>query len=346
MAPSDAPPGKTRVAPAITIVVPVYNEAGNLPPLISALAAALSNTEFEVVFVNDGSSDESPSLLDRQAFANPRWSVIHLSRNFGQTAALAAGIYHARGDVLVTLDADGQNDPVDILRLVDALKNSADVACGWRRDRKDTWLTRKVPSRLANALISWVTGVSLHDHGCTLKAFRRSAIGELRLYGEMHRLIPVWCAWKGARLVEVEVRHHPRRLGRSHYGLGRTFKVLLDLITAKFFFSFLGSPSHALGGVGFILLGMGFLAGLFPILDKFWFAQWGHLRIPFMIFSVFLGLLGMQFLALGVLAEILVRIYYENKNERPYRIARISGSAAPGVEASGRGRITPEVPVG
>ncbi len=308
----------------ISIVLPIHNEAANLPDLLEALDRALSAIDHETILVNDGSTDGTGEFLDARVRRDPRTRVFHLARNFGQTAALSAGLDAARGDVIVTLDADGQNDPADIPKLLDALAKGADVASGWRRVRRDPWLTRILPSRIANAFIARVTGVPLHDYGCTLKAYRRSILGDLRLYGEMHRLIPVWCAWKGARIVEVEVRHHPRRFGRSKYGIGRTFRVLLDLLTAKFFYSYLASPSHALGGVGFLLIGGGFFAGLFPILDKFVFNQWGPLRVPFMIFSVFLGLLGMQFLALGVLAEILVRIYYENRDEHPYRIARAS----------------------
>ena len=180
---------------------------------------------------------------------------------------------------------------------------------------------------MANGLISRVTQVPLHDHGCTLKAYRRDMFKRLRLYGEMHRFIPVWCAWEGAKIVELEVTNHPRRQGKSKYGLGRTVRVILDLLTVKFFSSYLGSPNHVLGGIGLAFLGLGFLAGLFPFLDKFVWNQWGPLRIPALILSVFLGILGVQSVILGLLAEILIRIYYENKNERPYRVARVVGPA-------------------
>jgi glycosyltransferase involved in cell wall biosynthesis len=312
-----------RFMALLSIVIPFHNEADSLPALVAGLRSSLPASAVEFLFVDDGSTDGSEVLIKSAVSEDPRFRLIRLARRFGQTAALSAGLERVRGDVVVTLDADGQNDPEDIPRLVAALDGGAEVACGWRWNRQDPFLSRRLPSLLANRLISWVTGVRLHDYGCTLKAYRRSALKDVRLYGDMHRLIPVWCAWKGAKLVEVEVTHHPRRHGCSKYGLGRTFRVLLDLLTAKFFLSYLSSPSHALGGLGFLLFAAAFGAGLFPILDKFFFHAWGHLRIPFMIFSVFLGLMGMQFLALGVLAEILVRIYYENRNERPYRVLSV-----------------------
>lgn len=312
----------------ISVIIPVHNEAESLPPLFAALARELAPLEYELIWVNDGSTDGSGALLDATAAKNPHMSVLHFARNFGQTSALAAGLAAARGDIFVCMDADGQNDPADIPRLVQAIRDGADVVSGWRRQRNDPWLTRRLPSALANGLISRVTHVFLHDHGCTLKAYRRDMFQRLRLYGEMHRFIPVWCAWDGAKIVEMEVTHHPRRQGKSKYGVGRTLRVILDLLTVKFFSSYLGSPNHVLGGIGLGFLGLGFLAGLFPFLDKFVWHQWGPLRIPALILSVFLGILGVQSVILGLLAEILIRIYYENKNERPYRVARAVGPAS------------------
>ncbi len=312
----------------ISLILPVHNEAENLPFLFMALNQHLSSLDHETIWVNDGSTDGSGEMLDAMAAKDPRVSVLHFARNFGQTAALAAGLAAARGDIFVCMDADGQNDPADIPRLVQAIQDGADVVSGWRKHRRDPWLTRRFPSAIANGLISRVTKVSLHDHGCTLKAYRRDMFKRLRLYGEMHRFIPVWCAWEGAKIVELEVTHHPRRKGKSKYGIGRTFRVILDLLTVKFFSSYLGSPNHVLGGIGLSFLGLGFVAGVCPFLDKFIWNQWGHLRIPALILSVFLGILGVQSLILGLLAEILIRIYYENKNERPYRVARTVGPAA------------------
>lgn len=314
-------------SPAVSLVIPVFNEKGCLPFLVDQLAPLLQSLNAELIWVNDGSTDGSGAFLDGLAKKDPRVSVLHFSRNFGQTAALAAGLAAARGEVMVCMDADGQNDPADIPRLVQAIREGADVASGWRRHRQDPWLSRNLPSALANALISRVTQVRLHDHGCTLKAYRREVFQRLRLYGEMHRFIPVWCAWDGAKIVELEVTHHLRKQGRSKYGLGRTVRVILDLMTVKFFSSYLGSPNHVLGGIGLSLLALSFVAGVFPFLDKFVWHQWGPLRIPSLILSVFLGILGVQSVILGLLAEILIRIYYENKNERPYRIARSVGPA-------------------
>jgi glycosyltransferase involved in cell wall biosynthesis len=310
----------------ISIVVPVYNEAESLPAFFKSLDAALGEIPCEVVVVDDGSTDASPALLEARAKSDPRLKVITFARNFGQTAAMAAGFDAARGAVVVCLDADGQNDPGDVPLLLAEIERGADVVSGWRHDRQDPWLSRKLPSALANGLISLVTGVSLHDYGCTLKAYRRTVLKDLRLYGEMHRFLPAWCVWKGAKVTEVKVRHHPRRLGKSKYGIGRTFKVVLDLMTAKFFASYLNKPSYFFGGLGMLSIFLGFVAGFTALLDKFVLNQWGPFRVPLIILSVFLGLLGTQFAVLGLLAEILIRIYYENKNERPYRIAKITGT--------------------
>jgi glycosyltransferase involved in cell wall biosynthesis len=311
------------MAPEFSVVIPVYNESESLPSLFSALGRALKDRSCEVILVDDGSQDASVELLRQQVQKDPRFRVVRFARNFGQTAAMAAGFDTAQGDVIVCLDADGQNDPADIARLLEEIRRGADVVSGWRFDRQDPWLTRRLPSRLANGLISFVTGVPLHDYGCTLKAYRRELLQNIRLYGEMHRFIPAWCAWKGARVVEVKVAHHPRRLGKSKYGLGRTFKVVLDLITAKFFSSYLTKPNYVFGGTGILFIFLSFWAGLFPVVDKFFLDRWGPFRVPFMILSVFLGLLGAQFIVFGLLAEILIRIYYENNDERPYKIAEI-----------------------
>ncbi len=307
----------------VSVVIPVYNEVESLHSFFESLIPPLENIQYELIFINDGSIDTSLSFLKDKSHADHRVKIIDFTKNFGQTAALAAGIEVAQGDIIICMDADGQNDPADIPHLISEMKRGADVVSGWRYHRKDSFFTRRLPSMAANAIISWVTGVSLHDYGCTLKAYRRSVLQDIRLYGEMHRFIPAWCAWKGAKIVEVKVNHHARQQGKSKYGIGRTFKVLLDLITAKFFSAYLNKPSYFFGGTGLLFMFFGFLAGLFPILDKFIFFQWGHLRIPFLIFSIFLGLLGVQFIVLGLLAEILIRIYYETKDERPYRIKEI-----------------------
>jgi glycosyltransferase involved in cell wall biosynthesis len=310
----------------LSVVVPVFNEAESLPALLADLRRALDglpSTTSEAVLVDDGSTDGSWDVLRAAAARDPRLRLVRFKRNYGQTPALAAGFQLSRGSTVVCLDADGQNDPADIPALLEEVRRGADVVSGWRRERRDPWLTRRLPSRAANLLISVVTGVYLHDYGCTLKAYRREALEGLRLYGEMHRFLPAWCAWRGAVVKELPVRHHPRRKGRSKYGLLRTIKVLLDLVTAKFFSAYLNKPSYFFGGAGLVLVAASFLSGLFPVIDKLWIDRWGPLRVPFMILCIFLGLLGAQFIVLGLLAEIVIRIYYENKDERPYRIAEV-----------------------
>ncbi len=309
------------MTPEISIVIPVFNEIESLPHLFDSLDASLSGLSCEIILVDDGSTDGGSQWLEQRAARDKRLRIVRFTRNFGQTAAMAAGFESAKGEIIVSLDGDGQNDPADIANLLAEIRKGSDVVSGWRADRQDPWLSRRLPSHLANSLISFVTGVPLHDYGCTLKAFRRDAIKDIRLYGEMHRFIPAWCAWHGARVTEIKVRHHPRTRGKSKYGIGRTFKVVLDLITAKFFFSYLNKPSYVLGGLGMSFIFLGFLAGVFPFLDKFVLDQWGNLRIPFIILSVFLGLLGAQFVVLGLLAEVLIRIYYESNDKRPYRVA-------------------------
>lgn len=310
------------MTPEISLVIPVYNEIESLPRLFESLDQSLAGISCEIILVDDGSKDGSFQWLERRASQDKRLRLIQFTRNFGQTAAMAAGFESARGEIIVSMDGDGQNDPADIPNLLSEIRKGNDVVSGWRADRQDPWLSRLMPSHIANSLISFVTGVPLHDYGCTLKAFRWDAIKDLRLYGEMHRFIPAWCAWHGARISEIKVLHHARARGKSKYGIGRTFKVVLDLITAKFFFSYLNKPIYVLGGLGMSFIFLGFWAGLFPFVDKFILDQWGHLRIPFMILSVFLGLLGAQFVVLGLLAEVLVRIYYESNDKRPYRVAK------------------------
>ena len=303
--------------PRLSVVVPVLNEADNLRPLSEEVARALAGTEWELILVDDGSTDDSWPVVRELSSKNPRVQGLRFARNFGQTAALAAGFEAARGELIVSLDADLQNDPADIPALIQRLDQGYDLVCGWRRDRKDSWLTRALPSRLANALISWVTGVRLHDYGCTLKAYRREFVKPLKLMGEMHRFAPALSASMGARLSEVPVRHRPRRSGASKYGLGRTPKVLLDLLTVKFMDAYLGKPIYFFGGSGFFLgLTGAVLAGvtLYKKLHQHVFVK----DQPLFLVSIFLALVGVQLILLGLLAEILVRVYYDIKDKRPY----------------------------
>ncbi len=305
---------------ALSLVIPVYNEEENLPLLYDAVLAAAEHfpQPWEMVLVDDGSRDRSPEILRALARRDPEHvRVVLLRRNFGQTAAIAAGIDHARGQVIVLLDADLQNDPADIPKLLAKLDEGYDVVSGWRKHRQDPFLTRVLPSRLANALISWVTGVHLHDYGCTLKAYRREVLREFRLYGEMHRFIPAYAAAVGARIAEVVVQHHPRRRGKSKYGLSRTLKVLLDLITVKFLLSYFHKPIYLFGGLGLAVSAVGSAMLLFVFVRR---VVWhiSALQSPFFQTGLMFMILGTQAILLGLIAELLVRTYHETQNKPTY----------------------------
>jgi glycosyltransferase involved in cell wall biosynthesis len=309
----------------LSLIVPVYNEEENLPLLWEAIRQALAPLphEWEAVFVDDGSRDGSLAVLRALAAqAAPRLRVVVLRRNFGQTAAIAAGIDHARGEIIVLLDADLQNDPADIPLLLSKLDEGYDLVSGWRKERKDNALTRNLPSRLANGLISWATGVHLHDYGCTLKAYRRDVLYGFRLYGEMHRFIPVFAHAVGARIAEIPVRHHPRQFGKANYGLERTLKVLLDLFTVKFLLSYAAKPIYLFGGAGIGLMFASALTLLFlmirrvsigtPVLDS-----------PFFLMSVMFFILGFQSILMGLIAELLVRTYHESQQKPTYTVREL-----------------------
>jgi glycosyltransferase involved in cell wall biosynthesis len=316
--------------PTLSVVVPVYNEVENIPLLADEIRRALdpAGIAYEVVAVDDGSSDGSWPAMEAERARDPRWVLIGLRRNFGQTAAMSAGFDHARGEVVVTLDADLQNDPADIPRLL-ALSGEYDVVSGWRKNRQDTFLNRRLPSMLANWLISRVTGIRLHDYGCTLKAYRREVIENLRLYGDLHRFIPAVASWMGITLTEVETHHRPRRFGRSKYGIGRTLRVLLDLITVKFLLSFASKPIQVFGLLGLGATGAGVLIGLYLTILKLGFgAQIGGR--PLLFLALLLILVGVQFVVLGLLGEMLVRVYHESQRKPIYMVKRIAG---PGREA-------------
>ena len=303
----------------LSVVIPVYDERENLAPLHRALSDALFDRSYELIFIDDGSSDGSLEVLTELAQGDPAHTrVIELRRNFGQTAAIAAGIDHSTGEVIITIDADQQNDPADIPELMQKIEEGYDVVSGWRIRRKDK-LIRKIPSRIANWLISKVTGVPLHDYGCTLKAYRREVLQGFRLYGEMHRFIPAYAGWVGAKIIEVPVRHHPRIFGKTKYGLERTFKVLLDLFTVKFLISFANKPIYLFGGAGvglifgsFIMLGV--LVARRIVLDE-------HLiRSPLLLMTTMLFILGVQSLLLGLIAELLARTYHESQAKPTYSV--------------------------
>ncbi len=313
------------VRPTLSIVVPVFNEEQNVPLLAEEIRLALDphGIAYEVVAVDDGSTDGSWAQLESVRAQDPRWILVGLRRNFGQTAAMSAGFDHARGDVIVTLDGDLQNDPADIPRLLHLAKDH-DVVSGWRRHRQDPFLTRRLPSVLANWLISRVTGVRLHDYGCTLKAYRREVVEHLHLYGEMHRFIPAIASWMGISLVEVETRHRARRFGRSKYGLARTLRVILDLLTVKFLLSFATKPIQVFGllGVGTAAVG-GAIGGYLSVLKLIFGVQIGGR--PLLILGVLLILLGVQLIGMGLLGEMLVRVYHESQRKPIYMVKRVLG---------------------
>lgn len=306
---------------SLSIVVPVYNEEPNLAALHERLTGVLRSLgrNYEIVLVDDGSTDGSTEIMRAQAAQDPHVRVIYLRRNFGQTAAMDAGLHAATGDVIVTLDADLQNDPADIPLLVAKLEEGYDLVHGWRKNRQDKLVSRKIPSKIANWLISRVTRFPVHDLGCTLKAMRRDVAQELNLYGEMHRFIPILAHWRGARCAEIVTNHHPRTAGVSKYGIGRTFRVLLDLLTVKYMTQYFVSPMKLFGMAGLMAIVAGMLSGLTTIGMKlgYGFDMTGN---PLLLLSAFLSLAGLQFIVFGMLGELGARTYFESQQKRPYTI--------------------------
>ena len=305
----------------ISILVPIYNERENIPLLRESLLNTLEKmqAEFEVILVNDGSRDGSTELLDDLARLDSRFKVVHFKRNFGQTAALMAAIDYASGDILIPMDGDLQNDPADIPKLVETLEEGYDVVSGWRKNRQDKALTRTFPSRVANWLISRISGVSLHDYGCTLKAYRSSILEDVRLYGEMHRFVPIYAHWQGARITDIVVNHHARRFGESKYGLGRIFKVSLDLILIRFLENALDRPMHYFGKIGLFSIFFSILSGLLALGLRL-FDGVSFVQTPLPLLTVFLMLSGILFIMLGLIAELQMRIYYESQSRRHYSV--------------------------
>ncbi len=310
--------------PYLSVVIPVHNEEENLPPLLEGLSKTLTalGKPFEVIIVDDGSTDGTLARLKELKSAYPWLKIVVLRRNFGQSAAFTAGIDHASGEIIVTMDGDLQNDPADIPLLLEKIEEGFDVVSGWRKDRKDPFWSRRLPSLLANALISRITKVKLHDYGCSLKAYRAEVIKGLIIYGELHRFIPALVNLSGARVTEVEVRHHPRRFGRSKYGLSRTYRVLLDLLLMFFFRKFATKPLHIFGLTGGVLFFLGFLIeGYLTCLKLFLHQKIGHR--PLLILGVLLILAGINLLGTGLLAELLIRIYYESSGKRIYAVREV-----------------------
>lgn len=306
----------------ISITVPVYNEAENLPLLCERLTATLASQvrPWEVIFVNDGSRDDSAAVLDRLATGNPRIKVVHFRRNFGQTAAMMAGVDFASGDIIIPMDADLQNDPADIPRLLAKLDEGYDVVSGWRKSRQDAAIRRNFVSRVANRLISLISGVHLHDYGCSLKAYHKDVIKGVKLYGEMHRFIPIYASWFGARIAEIPVEHHARRFGASKYGLERVFKVVFDLIVVKFLARYAEKPMYVFGTAGLVSLVVAFLSGVFAVYLKF-FEETSFVQTPLPLLVVMAAVTGVMFFLMGLLAELVMRTYYESQGKSTYLVA-------------------------
>jgi len=311
----------------LSMIIPVYNEAQNLPLLYASIKQVMQpiKQKWEVIFVDDGSTDESLDVLQSFVKKDP-WHVraVVFRRNFGQTAAIAAGIDHAQGETIVLLDADLQNDPADIPRLLAKLDEGYDLVSGWRKDRKDSQLTRTLPSNIANWLISRVTGVHLHDYGCTLKAYRRTVLGGFRLYGEMHRFIPVFAHSVGARITEITVSHHPRKFGKANYGLERTAKVILDLFTVKFLLDYSHKPIRLFGGAGALLMLLGSADLLFLFIRRTFFNV-PAFSSPLLQIGVMFFIMGFQSILMGLIAELLARTYHESQKKTTYTVRTVLG---------------------
>ncbi len=307
--------------PEISVIIPVYNEEDNLELLYDKLLISLTSTNrtWEVILIDDGSKDASFAELTKLAQSDKRVKVIRFVRNFGQTAALAAGIEHAQGKVIIPMDADLQNDPADINALLDKMDEGFDVVSGWRKERKDGLWLRLIPSWTANKIISSISKVRLHDYGCSLKAYRREVIKDVRLYGEMHRFVPIYATWQGARVTEIPVTHHARKYGQSKYGINRTFKVVLDLITVKFMSTYFTKPIYVFGSAGMIsfLVAMAAFAWM-VVLKLFYHTTFIETPLPVLVCMFFM--LGVQFILMGLMAEILMRTYHESQDKKIYRV--------------------------
>ncbi|MFW6316204.1 MAG: glycosyltransferase family 2 protein, partial [Cyanobacteriota bacterium] len=312
------------VSPQVSVIVPIYNEVESLEALVSAIAQTLLPTtySYEIICVDDGSKDGSVSLLKQLAATRNDLCAVILRRNYGQTAAMAAGFNYAKGEFIISLDADLQNDPSDIPNLIAKLEEGYDLVSGWRKQRQDAALTRLLPSKIANWIIGRVTNVRIHDYGCSLKGYRAELLADMNLYGELHRFLPALAFMEGAKIAEIPVKHHPRRYGNSKYGLGRTLRVLMDLLTIWFMQKFLTRPMHVFGSLGLISMGLGVLIGSYLTILKFGFGQNIGDR-PLLILVVVLLLAGVQLFSFGLLGELLIRTYHESQGRPIYRVREI-----------------------
>jgi glycosyltransferase involved in cell wall biosynthesis len=302
----------------------VLNEEENLIDMNTEIIGVIENidVDYEIIYIDDGSTDRSFDILCSLREENPNIKIIQFRRNFGQTAGLAAGFEHASGDTIITMDSDRQNDPHDIPMLLDKIDEGYDLVSGWRFDRQDAWLSRKLPSKIANLLISKITGVKLHDYGCSLKAFHKDVVENVRLYGEMHRFIPAIASWMGVRIAEVKVNHRARVAGSSKYGISRTFRVILDLITVKFLLQYSARPIHFFGGLGLASGVTGFIIAFVMLVQKFFFSIPMGDR-PLLLLAVLLMFIGLQFITFGLLGELMTRTYHEAQNKPVYVVRKL-----------------------
>jgi glycosyltransferase involved in cell wall biosynthesis len=307
---------------SLSIIIPCYDEEDSISLLYENLCAFLKNISntIEIIFINDGSKDTTFAILNSIAEQDSRVKVIHFAKNYGQTASMMAGIDHSSGDIIIPMDADGQNDPQDISKLLEKIEQGYDVVSGWRKDRHaDQMLLRKIPSKIANWIISKVSNVTLKDYGCSLKAYRKDIIKNIRLYGEMHRFIPIYAQWYGAKLIELPVNYLPRKAGKSKYGISRTFKVILDLMVVKFLHKYLSKPIYIIGGFGFCCFILGSASFCYATYLKF-FKGISYIQTPLLLLSVMSLIVGVLSILIGILSEILIRTYYESQNKKPYHI--------------------------
>jgi dolichol-phosphate mannosyltransferase len=306
----------------ISIIIPIYNEASNLEILSKKIIISLKNYNYQVIFINDGSVDETLNILKKVIKNHNNFSCINFKRNYGQTAALQAGFDYASGKIIVAMDGDLQNDPADIPKLLKKINEGYDVVSGWRKNRKDSKFSRIMPSKIANYFISKISGVKLHDYGCTLKAYKKEVIKDVKLYGEMHRFIPIYACWEGAKVVEIEVKHKPRNSGVSKYGISRVPKVILDLMVVKFFEKLISRPIHLFGKLGFLFITLGFLLSIYAIWLKI-FKDISFILTPLPILIMFFLLSGILCILLGIVAEIQSRIYFQTTSNKSYLVKNI-----------------------
>lgn len=312
---------ETKPAPELSLFLPVLDEEENLRPMHAKIREALRSLgkTAEVIYVDDGSTDRSLEILREIAAEDERVRVISLRRNYGQTAAMSAGIDAAEGDILIPMDADLQNDPKDIARLLEKLNEGYDVVSGWRKNRRDKMISRKIPSKIANRIVSWIGGVHLHDYGCSLKAYRRDVLQDVKLYGEMHRFIPIYASWAGARVTEIPVEHHARTRGKSKYGISRTVKVVFDLMTIKFMAEYHTKPIYVFGTFGMLAFLLSIIAGVWAFVLKFVYGT-SFILTPLPIIAIVMLAISVQFILMGLLAEMLVRTYHESQDKTIYAV--------------------------